>query len=523
MNVTSTSSQMYQRTKQLLAALCTDLYEREQAVRLALLSTIAGESIFLLGPPGVGKSLIARRLKYAFQDGTSFEYLMSKFSTPDEIFGPVSIKKLKDEDKYERKTDRYLPGANVVFLDEIWKAGPSIQNALLTILNEKIYRNGEQEIPVKIRGIITASNELPPRSQNLAPIWDRFLLRLELGGIKQFKNFVSMITSTEEVYEDPVSEEIKLTLQELEQWDQQINQVLLPEEVLNVIQVLKFKIDEYNAKPNHRDNPIAVFDRRWKKVVRLLRTSAFLHGRRQVNLMDCFLMEHCLWSKPDQRNILQEMIAETIRKHGYSLSINLNMLRKEISDFEADVEAEIKVKHTVTEDHPVLVQEEYYELKKPDQQFEGAFLSTKQYRNLNTTNEQVINLYDQDLNLRNRLKARKGTNPFSVEILHNDISYFYSLKTKKTEKLETIRKEPHAAVRSFWEQKHSQLSRYVQEKWEQLEADAPPELQGIDQHLLVDNSLADIVTANQLEVKKALKQLQLRLEKLQFSYQVQTA
>ncbi|MEM1218593.1 MAG: AAA family ATPase [Bacteroidota bacterium] len=519
MNATLTGTEMYQRTEQLLQALCTDLYEREQSVRLALLSAIAGESIFLLGPPGVGKSLIARRLKFAFRDGVSFEYLMSKFSTPDEIFGPVSIKKLKEEDKYERKTERYLPGANVVFLDEIWKAGPSIQNALLTILNEKVYRNGDQDIPVRIRGIITASNELPPRSQNLAPIWDRFLIRLEVGGIKQFKNFVSMITSTEEVYQDPVPKEQKLTEKELQNWDEAIQCVELPEEVLNVIQILKFKIDEYNAKPNHLDNQIAVFDRRWKKIVRLLRTSAFMHGREQVNLMDCFLMEHCLWGKPDQREILQEMIAETIRKHGYSLAINLSMLKKEITDFESDVEEEIKVKHTVSEDHPVLVKDEYYELSKPDQQFEGVLLSTKQFRNLDTANEQVVNLYDAELNLRNRLKAKKGTNAFSVEILHNGISYFYSLKTKKTEKIEYIRKEPHAAVRSFWEQKHSQLVEYVNEQWKKLEQDAPTALQGIRRHLLVDAAQADIVTANHEEVQAALKQLQLRLEKLQFSYQ----
>jgi MoxR-like ATPase len=87
------------------------------------------------------------------KDGSSFEYLMNRFSTPDEIFGPVSISQLKDHDKYERIVKNYLPTATVVFLDEIWKAGPSIQNALLTVLNEKIYRNGEQEIQVPMKAL----------------------------------------------------------------------------------------------------------------------------------------------------------------------------------------------------------------------------------------------------------------------------------------------------------------------------------------------------------------------------------
>ncbi|MBQ2393439.1 MAG: AAA family ATPase, partial [Alistipes sp.] len=145
-----------ERMRLLLKQLSAGIYERDYPLTMALLSAVAGESCFLLGLPGVGKSLVARRLKSAFRGATAFEYLMSRFSTPDEIFGPVSISKLKDEDTYERLTDGYLPSADVVFLDEIWKAGPSIQNALLTVLNEKRFRNGRNEEELPLKAVIAA-------------------------------------------------------------------------------------------------------------------------------------------------------------------------------------------------------------------------------------------------------------------------------------------------------------------------------------------------------------------------------
>lgn len=291
---TSPPTAIGQRIQALLTSLHRGLYEREEVMAMALLATLAEESIFLLGPPGVAKSMIARRLKYAFRDGRSFEYLMNRFSTPDEVFGPVSISRLRLEDKYERQTEHYLPGAQIVFLDEIWKAGPAIQNALLTVINEKVYRNGEQETPVELRGLIAASNELPEKGQGLEALWDRFLLRLEVQNIQDEDLSFRMIAAPDTLAADPVPEEAKISREELLDWSAQIDRVEVPEQVLSIIGRIRRAIPDF---PGEGNTTHTISDRRWKKIVRLLRTAAFTQGRGAVEPIDCYLIAHCLWDK----------------------------------------------------------------------------------------------------------------------------------------------------------------------------------------------------------------------------------
>ena len=515
----TTASPVREKVVRLIEGLCLGLFEREEPVKLALLSAVASESIFLLGPPGVGKSLIARRLKHAFRDGTSFEYLMSRFSTPDEIFGPVSIRKLKEEDRYERLTDNYLPGANIVFLDEIWKSGPAIQNALLTILNEKIYRNGEQEMIVNIKAIITASNELPPARESFQPLWDRFLIRYEMGGIRENRNFLRMITDTRDVYDDNVPPDAKVDTEELEQWGKAIDAIAVPEEVLNTIQVVRHKLEQNNQKPNRDTEPVHIFDRRWKKIIRLLRTSAFLNGREQVDLMDCFLMVHCLWSHPAQLEEIREVVSETVRKHGYSIAVNLSMLRKEIEQFEGDVEEETRIKRTIDEDRLQPVQDEYYQFIQTEKQFQGSLIKIEEYNKLDLDDFKVVNIYDEGLNLRHRLQARKSASrAHAIEINFNAVEYTHPLKTHKVERSEVIYKKPHRLVAEYWNQRYEQLMRYIREQEARLTSDQPSELQHLEANLFVDARRAEIVRANLQEVEQALDQLRLRLEKVHYAW-----
>lgn len=505
-----------EKIKGILAGLSEGIYEKEEAIQLALLSAIAGESIFLLGPPGVAKSLLARRLKHAFKDGKSFEYLMNKFSTPDEIFGPVSIKKLRDEDKYERLTEKYLPGANVVFLDEIWKAGPSIQNALLTILNEKIYRNGEQEVKVDIKSIISASNELPPNGENLDALWDRFLLRYVITEIKEKGNFISMLTNTSDVYTDPIAEEFKISNQELADWEEEIKQVELPVEVINTIQMMRFKMEEFEKQS---EIPFAVFDRRWKKIANLLRTSAYLNGRKQADLMDCFLMIHALWSSPSQVDMLKESLAETIRKHGYSIALNLSGLRKEVADLEEEVHNEINVQHTVSAEELYLIDHVYYEVLQASRLFDGKYVKAADFERLHLEEYQTIGLYDGDKKLTYKIKAKKADTENKIEVYHNSKANTFDMKTEKQEKKEFIKRKPHPIVQKYWEEQTQNLLSYVRKIREQFTSEAPEPLKHLKNNLFVDPAKSELVEANLNDALNEVGTLKLRIEKVIHAYQ----
>ncbi len=508
-----------EKIQQILEKVSEGIYEKEEVIHLSLLTAIAGESIFLLGPPGVAKSLIARKLKFAFKEGKSFEYLMSKFSTPDEIFGPVSIKKLKDEDKYERLTEKYLPGANIVFLDEIWKAGPAIQNALLTILNEKIYRNGEQEIEVNIRGIISASNEVPSKGEGVDALWDRFLVRYYIDEIKSNRNFLKMITATDNLYQDTVPEDIKITDEEYARWSKEIDQIEMPPEVLNTMQLIKYKLDEYNQAQASSEDKIEVYDRRWKKVTRFLRTSAFLNGRNKTDLMDCFLIAHCLWSYPRQFDTIMQIVSDTIRKHGYTIALNLNAIKQELKEFEEEVEKETKIKNRVYADELMTIDEDYLEVLNLKQYFDGYLIKKADFSRLSREENQSMSLYDENFSLTNRINAKLSSQENAIDIFYNSRTTTYPLKTKKVEKDEIIKKKPHPVIEKYWNERVETMYQYIDEQKAKIQTDSPEELNQLPENIFVHPKLAEIVESNLNDVKKSLNNLRLRVEKLAFYYQ----
>lgn len=276
-----------------LHILSKKLYEREEVLKLSLLSLIAGESIFLLGPPGVAKSMVSREIGKIISGSKNFEYLMNRFSTPEEIFGPISLKKL-DEDKYERIVDGYLPNCEIGFLDEIWKSSPSIQNTLLTIINEKIYKNGNEIIDVPLLLLVAASNELPTKNEGLEALYDRFLVRVFVDGIKNKSNFKSFLSSSKK-NGYTILDEYKISVKEIINAQDAIDKIKLPDEVIEII----FKIKKELATASGNEEKY-VSDRRWKKIVWVMKASAYVGKRMEVSINEILLLKYMLWDTVEE-------------------------------------------------------------------------------------------------------------------------------------------------------------------------------------------------------------------------------
>lgn len=288
------------RLGRILSRLDRSFLERQGVTRGALLGLLAGQHVLLLGPPGTAKSLLARSLCGVFADARYFEYLLSRFTQPDELFGPVSIPGLKDED-YRRLTDGFLPSAEVGFLDEIFKANSAILNALLTLMNERVFHHGRHRDGAPLIALIGASNEIPDAESGLDALYDRFLVRLMAPPLREASPFLQVVTGELERFS--LDDSDRIALGELRAWRAASARVrATPEAKRALVEIWR----------GAAAAELQVSDRRWRQAWSLLQMAVWTDGRDEITRADLGLLADVLAPGPDQQAVVQELLQSNL-------------------------------------------------------------------------------------------------------------------------------------------------------------------------------------------------------------------
>lgn len=287
-NVTTAAAKL----QAIAVELSAEFLEREDVIRGMLSALVARQHVLLVGAPGTAKSALARAVARRVVDADHFEVLLTKFTTPEEVFGPISLSGLQ-QDRYARVLDGRLALAHTAMIDEVGKASSAILNALLGVMADRVYHNDGAVVACPLVSLVGASNELPDGDE-LAALFDRFLLRYEVEPLSDGA-FARLLTLP-----SPSGAGTTITMAELETLHAALPMVSLPQTMTEALAKLRSEL---------RHKGFEVSDRRWRTALTLLRGSALFHGRSVVGEDDLELLAHVLWVRPEDRTAIAQAVA----------------------------------------------------------------------------------------------------------------------------------------------------------------------------------------------------------------------
>lgn len=258
--------------------------ERNEQINGLFLAILAGEHVLLLGPPGTAKSAAICTLINRIAGANMFELLLTKFTPPEEVFGPASIIGLQ-QDKYERVIDSYLPTADVGFIDEVFKANSAILNSLLTIMAERKFKNGKTSIKVPLVSLVGASNETP-QDESLSAMYDRFMLKYVTAYVTDgnFPTLMRLRSKIAAAEADP--NKTTISLADLKQAQSEVEAITIPAPIYEQLSTLRTSC---------RNEGLSASDRRWMGSEKILKACAWMDGRKNVISDDLLIYKDILW------------------------------------------------------------------------------------------------------------------------------------------------------------------------------------------------------------------------------------
>jgi len=298
-------------------ALNNKFIEREKEVEAMLIALLSNQHLLMIGPAGTAKSALSAELSNIIEGSQYFQWLLTKFSTPEEVFGALSLKDLENG-VYKRNTTSKMPEAHLVFLDEVFKANSAILNSLLTLINERLFYNNGQPTESPLMSVIGSSNEYP-EDEGLDALFDRFLLRFEIDYIGDESNFISMLKGRGQEQQMP-----KMTLVELENLQFLREMVNIPDEVYSTLSAIRVDLKDEGIRPS---------DRRFKQSLTILQAKALMEQRQDVKIQDILMLEHTLWENVEQKSL----VSEIVNNHA------LDIVSKTIKMIEEDTKGFLKI------------------------------------------------------------------------------------------------------------------------------------------------------------------------------------
>jgi MoxR-like ATPase len=252
-------TELQQHFVRLAAVLNSELVERQEEINCALEALVGATTFFMVGEPGVAKSLLARRIHAYVGGGEFFDHDMDKFSTPEDLFGPRSLAAMK-EDRWERQITGTLVTADWCMLDEIFEANSALLKTLLRAFNERTFHQGTEIIPMRLTTVLCASNEIPTE-QRLLPLYDRLIIRREIRRISGPLGFVTMLATERDEKPEPI-----VTWADVQLAQEAAMRVTIPKDLLNAIAEIRVMLGE----------SLKLFpsDRRFYEALKVIRAAA---------------------------------------------------------------------------------------------------------------------------------------------------------------------------------------------------------------------------------------------------------
>jgi MoxR-like ATPase len=320
-NDTDTAARMRAITKEL----SEKFYERDDVVKTLVVAVLAGQHSLLLGPPGTAKSELARELTGRIDGANLWEILLSKFTAPTRMFGPIDVAALS-RGEYRQVYEGRATEAHIAFIDEIFKCSTAALNETLGLLNERLYHpeNGGAPIHCPLISAITASNELPT-GEDSAAIYDRLLVRLQVGYLADPSNFAELVRSA--IGAAPAVQRTTIELDELQKAvEASVPTVDVPDAIVDAVCTLRAAL---------RRKELIASDRRWRQSVRLLQASAWLDGRDAVGETDLAVLTHVLWDSPVERPTAEREVLQLVNpdaKEALDLADAIDELEAQLAD-----------------------------------------------------------------------------------------------------------------------------------------------------------------------------------------------